>query len=230
MKKTIVLLITSFSIASYCQSFDKMDKKELRIALKNSHTSKDSLAVINKDQENKITLMNQKLIIANDTIKVQKTRFASLLLLKNQSDENSKILNKKISILRDSIKELKKKNPFVLSSFTLKTLPKNCCLVYSETKELYNIKKNVCYWGETESDTSLILYINDEKTILERFFSDDDSDDYQYKNDKYLVKIIKRKTIKQEDVILIIESAEILIKNLSTGEKIIKQIYGEGGC
>lgn len=230
MKRIILLLMLGLSITTYSQDIEKMDKKELRIALKNSNRSKDSLILINKGQNKEINLINQNLIISNDSIKVQKTRIVSILSLKEQSDENSKILTKNISILKDSIQELKKKIPFVVSSFTLKTLPKNCCMVYSETKELYKSKKYICYWGETESDNSLVLYVNDEKTILERIFSDDDNDDYQYKNDKCQVKIRKRKTIKENDIILIIESAELLIKNLVTGQEITKQLYGEGGC
>lgn len=160
----------------------------------------------------------------------QKESRTSLLVLKEQSDENYKALIKKMPVLEDSLQELKKENPFVVSSFTLKILPKNCCMVYSETKELYKAKKYICFWGEFEGDNSLNLYINDEKNVIKRIDSDDETDDYQYKNDKYFVKIRKRKTISEEDVTLIIESAELLIKNLVTGQEIIKKIYGEGGC
>lgn len=140
------------------------------------------------------------------------------------------MLTKTVAILKNSILELKMKTPFVVSSFTLKALPKNCCMVYSETKELYKTKKYICFWGEFENDNSLNLYINDEKNIMKRIDSDDETDDYQYKNEEYFVEIRKRKTISEDDIVLIIESAELLIKNLATGQEIIKKIYGEGGC
>jgi hypothetical protein len=230
MKNTILLLILGLSLTTYSQDIEKMDKKELRISLKNSNASKDSLISINSNKDKEIASLNQNLIVTKDSIKAQKEKFASLLSLKKQSDENYKILTKTVAVLKDSIQELKIKTPFIVSSFTLKALPKNCCMVYSETKELYKAKKYICFWGEFENDNSLNLYINDEKNVIKRIESDDETDDYQYKNDKYLVKIKKRKTIFENDIILIIESAELLIKNLVTGQEIIKKIYGEGGC
>jgi len=230
MKNTILLLILGLSLTTYSQEIEKMDKKELRIALKNSNASKDSLISINSNKDKEIASLNQNLIVTKDSIKAQKEKFASLLSLKKQSDENYKILTKTVAVLKDSIQKLKIKTSFIVSSFTLKALPKNCCMVYSETKELYKAKKYICFWGEFENDNSLNLYINDEKNVIKRIESDDETDDYQYKNDKYLVKIKKRKTIFENDIILIIESAELVIKNLATGQEIIKKIYGEGGC
>jgi hypothetical protein len=230
MKNTILLLIFGWSLTAYSQDIEKMDKKELRIALKNSNASKDSLTSINSNKEKELALLKQYLIASNDSIKTQKAKITSLLSLKKQSDENSKILTKTVAVLKDSIQELKMKTPFVISTFTLKALPKNCSMVYSETKELYKAKKYICFWGEFENDNSLNLYINDEKNVIKRIDSDDETDDYQYKNDKYFVKIRKRKVLFENDIILIIESAELLIKNLATGQEIIKKIYGEGGC
>jgi hypothetical protein len=230
MKKTLLLLIFGFSLTTYSQDIEKMDKKELRIALKNSNASKDSLVSINSNKEKELDLLNQNFIASKDSIKAQKVKIGSLLLLKKQSEDNSKMLTKTVAILKDSILELKMKTPFVVSSFTLKALPKNCCMVYSETKELYKTKKYICFWGEFENDNSLNLYINDEKNIMKRIDSDDETDDYQYKNEEYFVEIRKRKTISEDDIVLIIESAELLIKNLATGQEIIKKIYGEGGC
>jgi hypothetical protein len=230
MKKPILLLLFGLSITTYSQDIEKMDKKELRIALKNSNASKDSLVSINSNKDKELALLSQNLIVSKDSIKAQKVKIGSLLLLKKQSDEKSKILTKTVAVLKDSIQELKMKTPFFISSFTLKALPKNCCMVYSETKELYNAKKYICFWGEFENDDSLNLYINDEKNVIKRIDSDDETDDYHYKNDMYLVKIRKRKTIFENDIVLIIESAELLIKNLATGQEIIKKIYGEGGC
>lgn len=230
MKQTIFLLIFGLSLNSYSQDFEKMDKKELRIALKNSNVSKDSVISINSDKDKEIATLNQNIIAINDSLKAQKEKFTSLLSLKKKSDENFKILTKTVASLKDSISELKMKTPFVVSSFTLKALPKNCSMVYSETKELYKAKKYICFWGEFEDDNSLNLYINDTKNVLKRIDSDDETDDYQFKNDAYFVKIRKRKTILEDDIILIIESAELFIKNLATGQEIIKKIYGEGGC
>lgn len=230
MKKILLLLIFGFSLTTYSQDIEKMDKKELRIALKNSNASKDSLVSINSNKEKELDLLNQNFIASKDSIKAQKVKIGSLLLLKKQSEDNSKMLTKTVAILKDSILELKMKTPFVVSSFTLKALPKNCCMVYSETKELYKTKKYICFWGEFENDNSLNLYINDEKNIMKRIDSDDETDDYQYKNEEYFVEIRKRKTISEDDIVLIIESAELLIKNLATGQEIIKKIYGEGGC
>jgi hypothetical protein len=230
MKNTILLLIFGLSLTTYSQDIEKMDKKELRIALKNSNASKDSLVSINSNKEKELDLLNQNFIASKDSIKAQKIKIGSLLLLKKQSEDNSKMLTKTVAILKDSILELKMKTPFVVSSFTLKALPKNCCMVYSETKELYKTKKYICFWGEFENDNSLNLYINDEKNIMKRIDSDDETDDYQYKNEEYFVEIRKRRTISEDDIVLIIESAELLIKNLATGQEIIKKIYGEGGC
>ncbi len=230
MRNTILILILGLSLTTYSQDIEKMDKKELRIALKNSNVSKDSLTSINSNKEKELALLNQNIIAFKDSIKTQKAKITSLLSLKKQSDENSSILTKKVEVLKDSLQGLKIKTPIVVSSFTLKALPKNCCMVYSETKELYKAKKYICFWGEFENDNSLNLYINDEKNVIKRIDSDDETNDYQYKNDKYLVKIKKRKTIFENDIILIIESAELVIKNLATGQEIIKKIYGEGGC
>lgn len=230
MKNSILLLLFGLSITTYSQHIDKMDKKELRITLKNSNASKDSLVSINSNKDKELALLSQNLIASKDSIKAQKVKIGSLLLLKKQSDEKSKILTKTVAVLKDSIQELIMKTPFFISSFTLKVLPNNCCMVYSETKELYNAKKYICFWGEFENDDSLNLYINDEKKVIKRIDSDDETDDYHYKNDMYLVKIRKRKTIFENDIVLIIESAELLIKNLATGQEIIKKIYGEGGC
>lgn len=230
MKNTILLLILSLSLTTYSQDIEKMDKKELRIALKISNVSKDSVISINNDKDKELTKLNQNLIIFKDSIKAQKAKIASSLLLKKQSEDNSKILTKTVAVLKDSIQELKLKIPFIVSSFTIKALPKNCCMVYSETKELYKAKEYICFWGESADDNSLNLYIDNKKIKINRIDSDDETDDYQYKNDKYLVKIRKRKSIYENDIILIIESAELLIRNLDTDQEIIKKVYGEGGC
>lgn len=204
--------------------FDKVKKKFTAKFIKGTNYYGDTEVRDDKHSSFSITYHGE---VKNDDKKESST---SLLLLKKQSDEDSRILTKTQAVLKDSIQELKMKTPFILSSFTLKALPKNCCMVYSETKELYKAKKYICFWGEFENDNSLNLYINDEKNVMKRIDSDDETDDYQYKNDKYFVKIRKRKTISEDDTTLIIESAELLIKNLATGQEVIKKIYGEGGC
>lgn len=103
MKNTILLLILSLSLTTYSQDIEKMDKKELRIALKNSNASRDSVISINSNKEKELALMNQNLITAKDSIKAQKVKIASLLTLKKQNEENSKILTKTVAALKDSI-------------------------------------------------------------------------------------------------------------------------------
>ncbi|MDG2430936.1 hypothetical protein [Flavobacterium sp.] len=231
MKQTILLLLVfSLSLTTYSQDIEKMDKKELRIALKNSFSSKDSLISISRNRDKELALLNQNLIVNKDSIKAQKIKIASLLTSNRRNDESIKTLSKSISVLQDSILKLKMITSFVVSTFTLKALPKHCSMVYSETKELYQSKKFICYWGEFEYDNSLNININDEKNVLERIDTDNETDDYIYQNDKYRVRIGKRKSIFENDIISIIESAELSIKNLATGQEIIKKIYGEGGC
>jgi hypothetical protein len=230
MKKTLLLLVFSLSLATYSQDIEKMDKKELRIALKNSYSSSDSLISISSNKDKELALLNQNLIVTKDSIKAQKIKIASLLTSNKRSDESIKTLSKSIAVLKDSILKLKMTTSFVVSVFTLKALPKHCSMVYSETKELYQSKKFICYWGEFEYDNSLNININDEKNVLKRIDTDDETDDYLYQNDKYRVRIGKRKSIFENDIISIIESAELSIKNLATGQEVIKKIYGEGGC
>lgn len=69
MKKILLLLIFGFSLTTYSQDIEKMDKKELRIALKNSNASKDSLVSINSNKEKELDLLNQNFIASKDSIK-----------------------------------------------------------------------------------------------------------------------------------------------------------------
>jgi hypothetical protein len=103
MKKTLLFLILGLSLTTYSQDIEKMDKKELRIALKNSNASKDSLISINSNREKEIASLSQNLIVTKDSIKAQKVKITSLLSLKKQSDEKSIILTEKVSVLKDSI-------------------------------------------------------------------------------------------------------------------------------
>lgn len=106
MKNTILLLILNLSLNTYSQDIEKMDKKELRIALKISNTGKDSVISINNDKDKELSKLNQNLIIYKDSLKVQKAKITSLISLKKQSDENSKILSKTVAALKDSIGKL----------------------------------------------------------------------------------------------------------------------------
>ena len=106
MKNTILLLILSLSLTTYSQDIEKMDKKELRITLKNSNASKDSVISINSNKDKEIAMLNQNLIATKDSIKAQKVKISSLLSLKKQNDENSKVLSKTVAVLKDSISKL----------------------------------------------------------------------------------------------------------------------------
>jgi hypothetical protein len=106
MKNIILLFILGLSLTTYSQDIEQMDKKELRIALKNSNASKDSLISFNRDKDQEIASLNQNIITFKDSIKAQKVKITSLLSLKKQSDENSKILSKTVAVLKDSIGKL----------------------------------------------------------------------------------------------------------------------------
>jgi hypothetical protein len=110
MKNTILLLIFSLSLTTYSQDIEKMDKKELRIALKISNTSKDSVISINNDKDKELSKLNQNLIIYKDSLKVQKAKITSLISLKKQSEDNSKMLSKTVAALKDSIAKLSVSN------------------------------------------------------------------------------------------------------------------------
>lgn len=230
MRKKILFLFLGISLNTYSQDIDKMDKKELRTALKKSNFDNDSLVSTNTNKDQELILIKRNLIISKDSIKTQNEQINSLLTFKKQHEINYKILSQKINLLSDSLKVLKKKAPSVVTSFSLNTLPKFCSMVYAETKAMYKEKKYICFWGESEGDNALIIYLNEEKIKIERTYSDEETDDYQYRNDNYLVRIRNRKNLYENDIVSIMESAELIITNLSTGQEIIKKIYGEGGC
>jgi len=106
MKKTICFIILGLSLTTYAQDIEEMNKKELKIALKNAVSSKDSLVLVNSSRMSEVNLMTQELNIANDSINVQKTKISSLLLLKKQSDENSRIMTHEVVVLNDSIAKI----------------------------------------------------------------------------------------------------------------------------
>lgn len=110
MKNIILLLILGLSLITYSQDIEKMDKKELRIALKNSISSKDSVISINSNKDKEIAILSQNLIATKDSIKAQKAKITSLLSLKKQSDENSKMLTKTVNVLKDSITKISVSN------------------------------------------------------------------------------------------------------------------------
>jgi hypothetical protein len=103
MKKTLLLLIFCLGLNTYSQDIEKMDKKELRIALKNSTTSKDSVISINSIKDKEIAMLNQNLIATKDSIKAHKVKITSLQSFKKQSEDNSRMLSKTVAALKDSI-------------------------------------------------------------------------------------------------------------------------------
>lgn len=106
MKKILLLLIFGLSLTTYSQDIEKLDKKELRIALKISNSTKDSLVSNNAAKDKEMLVLKENLIASKDSIKVLKTKNASIVSLKKQSDINSKVLEKKITVLNDSIVKL----------------------------------------------------------------------------------------------------------------------------
>lgn len=106
MKKTICFVILGLSFATYAQNIENMNKKELKIALKNAVSSKDSLILVNNNKTSEMSLLTEQLYKANDGSKVQKNKIDSLLLSKNQCDKNNKILTREIVVLNDSIAKI----------------------------------------------------------------------------------------------------------------------------
>jgi hypothetical protein len=106
MKNTILLLLFGLSLTTHSQDIEKMDKKELRIALKISNSSKDSLVSISAAKDKEMLVLKENFITYKDSIKVLKAKNVSIVSLKKKSDENSKMLEKKITVLNDSIIKL----------------------------------------------------------------------------------------------------------------------------
>ena len=103
---------------AYCQSIDDMNKKELRVVLQKTLSSKDSLITVSNDKTFTIEELTKKLKVATDSIAIQKSKIGSLLLLKKQTDQNLKVLTEKNTILKDSITKLNSSIPLVLSTFS----------------------------------------------------------------------------------------------------------------
>lgn len=228
MKKIMYLIILGLSLTSHAQDIEKMDKKELRITLKSTITSKDSLVLVNNDKMSEISLLTQKLNKANDSIKTQKAKISSLLSLKNQNDENSKVLSEKLTFLNDSISKTKLNVNTAFNVTVFSTIPEEyagCSYLFAETKENYKAKKYL-YFDDFGS-TCLISINNETITLKKKAIKGDDV--VIYSNDTYTTYIHKIKNAGQNGEENYIYTAELVITN-KAGQVVIKKIYGEGGC
>lgn len=228
MKKKIWLIILGLSFPTYAQNTEEMNKNELKIALKNAIYSKDSLILVNNDKILDISLLNQKLNEANDSIKAQKLKINSLYSLKRQSDDNSKVLLEKLTFLNDSISKIKLsvKTDFNVTVFS--TIPEEyagCSYLFAETKENYKAKKYLYF---DDFGTTCLISINNETITLKKNAIKGD-DVVIYSNDTYTTYIHKIKNIGQNGEENQIYMAELVITN-KAGQVVIKKIYGEGGC
>ena len=235
MKNTILLLILGLSLTAFSQDIENMGKKELRIALKNSNASKDSLISINNDKEKKLALLNQNLIQAKDSIKIQKGTIASILSLKNQSDERLKSLDERLKlvieknkVLKDSIAKLKSSFPFI-----------NTVINHEQGTSVED--GYVCSFGESKLkyDKGETLYLTDgdnctisinNKNINLKNSTPDVFEEAIYSNNEYSVYVHKKKIVKsneREETTWF--NAEMVITNKKTGDQIIKNVYGSCG-
>lgn len=230
MKKILLLLIFGFNLTTYSQDIEKMDKKELRIALKNSNASKDSVISINSNKEKELALMKQNLITAKDSIKAQKVKIASLLTLKKQNEENSKILTKTVAALKDSIATLMLTFPFINTTidFDQGTLVQDgCSCSFAESKQKYD-KGEILYISDLGSNCTISI---NNKNIQLRNSTPDIIEEAKFSNNEYIVFIHKKKVIKSnEEEETTWFTAEMVIENKKTTKKIIKNVYGSCGC
>lgn len=230
MKNTLLLLIFGLSLTSYSQDIEKMDKKELRIALKNSNVSKDSLVSINSDKEKELALLNQNLIASKDSIKAQKAKIGSLLLLKKQSDEKSKILTEKITMLKDSIVFFNSSIPFINTTIDFEkgtSVEDGCSCSFAESKQNYD-KGETLYISDLGNNCTISI---NNKNIHLKNSTPNIIEEAKYSNNEYSVYVHKKKLIKSKDQQETSWfNAELVIENKKTGNKIIKNVYGSCGC
>jgi hypothetical protein len=230
MKNTILLLIWGLSLTAYSQDIEKMDKKELRIALKNSNASKDSLYSINSDKDKKMALLNQNLILYKDSIKIQKGTIASILSLKKQSDERSKLLTDENKIFKDSIDKLKSSFPFINTAINFEqgtSVQDGCSCSFAESKLKYD-KGETLYISDLGDNCTISI---NNKNINLKNSTPNIIEEAKYSNNEYSVYVHKKKVIKSKDQQETSWfNAEMVIENKKTGNKIIKNIYGSCGC
>ena len=230
MKKILLLLIFGFSLTTYSQDIEKMDKKELRIALKNSNASKDSLVSINSNKEKELDLLNQNFIASKDSIKAQKAKIGSLLLLKKKSEEKSKTLTGKVAVLKDSIATLKSTFPFINTTIDYEqgtSVEAGCSCSFAESKQKYD-KDEILYISDLGDNCTISI---NNKNIHLKNSTPNIIEEAKFSNNEYIVYIHKNKIVKSNDEYETTWfNAELVIENKKTGKKIIKNVYGSCGC
>ena len=225
---TTILLVTF--VFSFYEEIEKMDKKELRIALKNSNASKDSLVSINSNKEKELDLLNQNFIASKDSIKAQKAKIGSLLLLKKKSEEKSKTLTGKVAVLKDSIATLKSTFPFINTTIDYEqgtSVEAGCSCSFAESKQKYD-KDEILYISDLGDNCTISI---NNKNIHLKNSTPNIIEEAKFSNNEYIVYIHKKKIVKSNDEYETTWfTAEMIIENKKNGEKIIKNVYGSCGC
>lgn len=230
MKKTLLLLVFSLSLATYSQDIEKMDKKELRIALKNSYSSSDSLISISTNKDKDLALLNQNLIFAKDSLKAQKLKITSLLSVNKRSDESIKILNKSMAVLKDSIATLILTFPFINTTIDYEqgtSVEAGCSCSFAESKQKYD-KDEILYISDLGDNCTISI---NNKNIHLKNSTPDIIEEAKFSNNEYIVYIHKKKVVKSNDEYETTWfTAEMIIENKKNGKKILKNVYGSCGC
>ena len=230
MKKILLILILGLSLTTYSQDIEKMDKKELRIALKNSYASKDSVISINRDKEKELTLLSQNLIACKDSIKAQKVKITSILSLKKQSEDNSKMLTKTVNVLKDSIVFLNSSIPFINTTIDYEqgtSVEAGCSCSFAESKQKYD-KEEILYISDLGDNCTISI---NNKNIHLKNSTPNIIEEAKFSNNEYIVYIHKNKIVKSNDEYETTWfTAEMIIENKKNGKKIIKNVYGSCGC
>ncbi|MFV5687883.1 hypothetical protein ACM55M_04595 [Flavobacterium sp. ZT3R25] len=216
MKKTLLFLILGLSLTTYSQDIEKMDKKELRIALKNSNASKDSVISINSNKDKEIAILNQNLIATKDSIKTQKVKITSLLSLKKQSYENSKMLTEKIIMLKDSIVFLNTSIPFINTAIDFEketSVEDGCSCSFAESKQKYDNGETL-YISDLGNNCTISI---NNKNIHLKNSTPDIIEEAKFSN---IVYIHKKKVVKSNDEYETTWfTAEMVVKNKKNGKK-----------
>jgi hypothetical protein len=230
MKKTLLLLILGLSLTTYSQDIEKMDKKELRIALKNSTTSKDSVISFNSIKDKEIAMLNQNLIATKDSIKAHKVKITSLQSLKKQSEDNSKMLSKTVAALKDSIVFLNSSFPFINTTIDYEqgtSVEAGCSCSFAESKQKYD-KDEILYISDLGDNCTISI---NNKNIHLKNSTPNIIEEAKFSNNEYIVYIHKKKIVKSNDEYETTWfTAEMIIENKKNGKKIIKNVYGICGC
>ncbi|EKT3958326.1 hypothetical protein [Flavobacterium psychrophilum] len=225
MKKLILFTIFCVVQNAFSQEFEKMDKKELRVAYQNliisKNNQKDSLVNV----INGLSISNLKLL--DEIKKVQQ----SLLIEENKNIEKVNKINELQLVVKsqeEKIKDLSVK-PINLTVFT--EIPEElagCSYVFSTTKVQFNLNK-FSYFDDF--GTTAIISIDGKMQKLKRIstFKEGQDEITIYSNENYsayihLIKVIKKSSEEAYDY-----SAELVVKDKNNQEIKIK-VYGQGGC